>query len=112
VAHARRLIWRIGLGADVLMLQEGQPAGLWIGKLAGMLVADRTWGSWIVVRAGVLDPISITGYTGWVSGARWRLGDSDEVTDPYLFSVPQWTVQKRQLIDSQNRQLLRAGETG
>ena len=72
------------LGAHALMLQEAQPPSSWSGEAVGGLVADHTWGSWVLVRSGALEPIAIAGYSGWVIGTRWQRPDADDV---YLFSV-------------------------
>lgn len=69
---------------DVVLLQEAQPINLWTGSLVGARVPGRYWGSWVMVRTGVLEEISIPSYVGWVAGAQWRLGDDDPV---YLFSI-------------------------
>ncbi len=75
------------VGADVLMLQEGQPGDLWRGKAVGARVVDHAWGSWVLTRSGSLEPIAITGYSGWVSGARWWRYGADVDEPLYLFSV-------------------------
>ena len=69
--------------ADVVMLQEAQPAGLWSDGIVGSTVSGRDWGSWILVRTGVLQPIELLDYAGWVAGARWV----DNEGEIYLFSV-------------------------
>lgn len=75
------------------MLQEAQPANSWTGQSVGVSVTDRTWGSWILVRSGTLEPIPIPGYSGWVIGARWQRSDTDDV---YLFSVHSPTPSKNE----------------
>src|SRR5476649_2279993 len=72
------------LAADVVLLQEAEPTGLWDGAIVGARVPNRAWGSWVLVRAGTLEEISVAGYAGWVSGATWRNGHSP---DTYVFSV-------------------------
>lgn len=71
-------------GAEVLLLKEGQAASSWSGEAVGVPVAGRTWGSWVLVRSGALEPIAIAEYPGWVIGARWQRRDAEDV---YLFSV-------------------------
>ena len=82
------------LAADVLLLQEGQPASMWQGEASGVPVADRAWGSWILVRDGSLEVIPMPGYSGWVSGARWRRGPAGANEVVYLFSVHSPTASK------------------
>jgi exonuclease III len=73
------------VGADVVLLQEAAPASLWTGTLVGAAVPNRPWGSWIMVRNGVLTEVVVANYAGWVAGARW-CGEEDGATT-YLFSI-------------------------
>ena len=73
------------IGADVVLLQEAQPTSLWTGPLVGAAVPSRPWGSWVMVRTGVLQEIAIANYSGWVTGARWRRNDAGGTT--YVFSI-------------------------
>ena len=73
------------VGADVVLLQEAQPTGVWPGPLIGAAVPRRPWGSWVLVRTGVLHEIALAHYAGWVAGAQWRRTDADGPT--YVFSI-------------------------
>ena len=69
------------------MLQEARPAGLWSGAMVGATVPNRTWGSWVLVGCGALEPVAVSNYSGWVSGARWSRETAEPVEDVFLFSV-------------------------
>lgn len=72
------------VGADVVLLQEAQPTGVWTGPLIGAAVPHRPWGSWVLVRRGVLHEIAIAHYAGWVAGAEWRRNGGGPM---YMFSI-------------------------
>jgi hypothetical protein len=77
--------YAVDVAADVVLLQEAQPTGLWTGPLIGSPAPGRNWGSWVMVRCGILEEISIANYAGWVAGAQWRrTADGNPV---YLFSI-------------------------
>jgi len=92
-ATARAVALASEVSADVVLLQEAQPAGLWSGALVGDMVPECDWGSWILAGSGELESILVPGYSGWVVGATWRNGDEMA----YLFSVHVPTSSKQQL---------------
>jgi hypothetical protein len=73
------------LRADVVLLQEAHPTGVWPGPLLGAAVAGRPWGSWILVRRGELHDIALPHYAGWVAGAQWRRAGHGGTL--FLFSI-------------------------
>src|SRR5437588_38327 len=82
------------LAADVLMLQEATSAEFKDRTVIGAVVPGCTWGSWITVRVGSLEPIAIEHYLGWVAGAQW-FHDPGDCT--YLFSIHSPTSYKNDI---------------
>lgn len=83
------------LGADVLLLQEATSLPGFPSNPVGRNVAGRSWGSWILVRRGSLEPLhlsSMSPWDGWVAGARWTPAEGSKAV--YLFSVHSPTANK------------------
>jgi endonuclease/exonuclease/phosphatase family metal-dependent hydrolase len=75
------------LAVDVVFLQEAFTIPRWHGQVCCCRVDQRDWGSAVLVRHGTLEPIAISGYPGWVVGARWTPEQADVPPTLYLFSV-------------------------
>lgn len=63
--------------ADLLLLQEAAGLGDAALRCVWQPVRSRPWGSAIQVAHGRLEPISVSGFAGWVAGARWETQAAD-----------------------------------
>jgi len=70
--------------ADLLLLQEAAGFADSALRCVWQPVQARPWGSAIQVARGRLEPIAVSGFAGWVVGARWDAPAADGVA---VFSV-------------------------
>jgi endonuclease/exonuclease/phosphatase family metal-dependent hydrolase len=75
------------LDVDGVLLQEASPDRDWSGPMIGATVAEREWGSWVLLRAGRVEPVDIDGYAGWVAGGRVTGPEGADTGEAYVFSV-------------------------
>lgn len=75
------------LDADGMLLQEASPRRDWSGPMVGTTVAAQDWGSWVLLRAGRVEPVDIDGHAGWVTGGRVTWPESADPAEAYVFSV-------------------------
>jgi hypothetical protein len=93
------------------MLQESHDPGsahhaLW------QAVPGQVWGSAVVVRRGVVRPIAVAGYEGWVTGGEWVTHDDGQpIRQTFVFSVHSPTTDafaERASYVSESRSIVRA----
>ena len=70
--------------ADLLLLQEAAGFAGTAALCVWQPVRSRPWGSAIQVARGRLEPIALSGFAGWVAGARWDARAADAIG---VFSV-------------------------
>jgi endonuclease/exonuclease/phosphatase family metal-dependent hydrolase len=70
--------------ADLLLLQEAAGFAATLPRCVWQPVRSRPWGSAIQVAHGALEPIAVSGFAGWVAGARW---DAEAAAGIGVFSV-------------------------
>lgn len=68
---------------DLLLLQEARQPTIEWNCCHGCPTQGVQWGSWVLARRGSIEPISVEGSTGWVSGGRYI----DDNCELYIFSL-------------------------